>query len=99
MESARAHAPLSGKIAVVTGGSSGIGAACVRALAEAGATLVIGFNAGQERAEALRSALAGTGHVTLRMPLADHVAHAAAASQIEARFGRVDVLVNSAGFT
>ena len=99
METARAHAPLSGKIAVVTGGSSGIGAACVRALAEAGATLAIGFNEGQERAEALCSALAGTGHVALRMPLAEYTEHAAVARQLEARFGRVDVLVNSAGFT
>ena len=38
--------PLAGKVAVVTGGSSGIGAACVRLLAQRGATVVIGQGQG-----------------------------------------------------
>ena len=91
--------PLSDKVAVVTGGSSGIGAACVRLLAERGATVVIGFNQGRERAGALCRELPGQGHRTLYMPLTDEAAHADLARQVEAEFGRVDVLVNSAGFT
>lgn len=99
METGSANAPLHGKIAVVTGGSSGIGAACVRALARAGATLAIGFNEGRDRAEALRSSLPGMGHVIVRIPLAESAAHAGVAMLLEERFGRIDVLVNSAGFT
>jgi 3-oxoacyl-[acyl-carrier protein] reductase len=55
-------APLAGKVAVVTGGSNGIGAAAVRLLAGEGATVVIGYHNGHERAEALRASLPGTGH-------------------------------------
>jgi len=44
---------LAGKVAVVTGGSSGIGAASVRLLAGAGARVVVGYNKGAERAAAL----------------------------------------------
>jgi 3-oxoacyl-[acyl-carrier protein] reductase len=90
---------LKDRVAVVTGGSSGIGAACVRALADAGATVVIGYNEGAERAQALRAELPGDGHSTLRIPLTDSAAHAAMADTLHRSFGRVDVLVNSAGFT
>jgi len=41
---------LKGKIAVVTGGSSGIGAAAVRLFAAEGATVYVGYNKGRERA-------------------------------------------------
>ena len=44
---------LAGKVAVVTGGSSGIGAASVRLLAAAGARVVVGYNKGAERAATL----------------------------------------------
>ncbi|MGJ7542468.1 SDR family NAD(P)-dependent oxidoreductase [Variovorax sp. LT1R16] len=97
--SLHADRPLAGRVAVVTGGSSGIGAACVRLLAAQGATLVIGFHHGQDRAQALCAELAGAGHRTLHIPLTDEAAHAAMARELEAGFGRVDVLVNSAGFT
>lgn len=90
---------LAGKVAVVTGGSSGIGAACVRALADAGATVVIGYNEGAERAQALREQLPGNGHIALRIPLTDGAAHATTAEVLQRSFGRIDVLVNSAGFT
>ncbi|MET3919083.1 3-oxoacyl-[acyl-carrier protein] reductase [Variovorax sp. OAS795] len=90
---------LHGKVAVVTGGSSGIGAATVRLLAASGAAVVIGFNQGEQRAELLRAELPGEGHWTLHMPLADSGAHAALAETLQAAYGRIDVLVNSAGFT
>lgn len=91
--------PLAGKIAVVTGGSSGIGAAAVRQLADAGARVVIGYNRGADRAEALRSALAGDGHRCARMPLEEPPALAALVAELARDDGRVDILVNSAGFT
>ncbi|KQU89699.1 short-chain dehydrogenase [Variovorax sp. Root318D1] len=90
---------LNGKVAVVTGGSSGIGAATVRLLAASGAAVVIGFNQGEQRAELLRNELPGGGHRTLHMPLADSGAHAALADSLRAAYGRIDILVNSAGFT
>jgi 3-oxoacyl-[acyl-carrier protein] reductase len=90
---------LNGKIGLVSGASSGIGAACARALADAGATVVIGYNLGEARAEAVRAELPGAGHRTMRVPLADSAAHAEIARALSASVGRLDFLVNCAGFT
>ena len=90
---------LDGRIAVVTGGSSGIGAACVRALAAEGASVVIGYHSGLDRAQALLAQLPGKGHVAMPIPLGDGAAHADLARQLKERFEKVDILVNSAGFT
>ena len=92
------HSPLRGKIALVTGGSNGIGAATVRALAGAGATVVIGYHQSLERAQALCRDLPGAHHA-LRIGLEDQASHAAAAQWLAQTFGQVDILVNSAGFT
>ncbi|MCJ0764888.1 SDR family NAD(P)-dependent oxidoreductase [Variovorax terrae] len=91
--------PLRGKTAVVTGGSNGIGAATVAALAAEGAQLVIGYHQGEERAEALRASLPGTHHRIARLPLDDTATHAALAKSLEQDHGQVDVLVNCAGYT
>lgn len=90
---------LAGKVAVIAGGSNGIGAATARRLAAAGATVVVGYNTGAERAAALVAGLPGAGHLALRMPMADSTALRAAAAEVEARLGRCDVLVNSAATT
>ncbi|MCR0982782.1 SDR family NAD(P)-dependent oxidoreductase [Roseomonas populi] len=90
---------LQGRVAVVTGGSSGIGAATVRRLAAAGATVAVGYNAGADRAQALVAELPGEGHLTLRIPMEDSAAIGAAAAEVERRLGRADILVNSAGVT
>jgi len=90
---------LEGRVAVVTGGSSGIGAAVVRQLAEQGAAVVIGYNRGADRAEALRAALPGSGHRTLHVPLNEPAAHERMAQLLQREAGRLDVLVNSAGYT
>lgn len=90
---------LAGRVAVVTGGSSGIGAASAQRLAELGATIVVGYNSGRDRAGALAARLPGSGHLALHLPLTDSAAIRAAAAEVEARFGRADVLVNSAGTT
>lgn len=92
------HSPLRGKIALVTGGSNGIGAATVRALAGAGATVVIGYHQSLERAQALCRELPGAHHA-LRIGLEDQASHAAAAQWLAQTFDQVDILVNSAGFT
>lgn len=90
---------LEGRVAVVTGGSSGIGTATAQRLAEQGARVVIGYNTGKDRAETLASRLPGSGHLPMYLPATDSGAIRSAASEIEQRFDRVDVLVNSAGTT
>jgi len=90
---------LRGKVAVVTGGSNGIGAASVRRLAAGGASVVIGYNAGADRAAALLAELPGSGHLVLRIPMEDTAAIEAAAAEAHEKLGRVDVLVNSAAYT
>lgn len=90
---------LIGKTAVVTGGSSGIGAATVAALATEGAEVVIGYNRGAERAEALRASLPGRNHRVARIPLDDTAVHTALAERLAKEAGQLDVLVNCAGYT
>jgi 3-oxoacyl-[acyl-carrier protein] reductase len=90
---------LVGKVAVVTGGSNGIGAATGRRLAAGGASVVIGYNAGEDRAAALVRELAGSKHRAIRMPMEDTAALRRMAAEVESAYGRCDVLVNSAGFT
>ncbi|HEV2188258.1 MAG TPA: SDR family oxidoreductase [Stellaceae bacterium] len=90
---------LNGKVAVVTGASSGIGAACAHLFAESGAKVVVGYNQGLDRANAVIAALKGSGHKAMRLPLEDTAQINKAAAVVKEEFGRCDVLVNSAGFT
>ena len=90
---------LDGRVAVVTGGSGGIGAATARRLAAGGAKVIIGYNAARDKAETLAAELAGTGHLVLHIPMEDSAAIGAAADAVRQQFGRADVLVNSAGVT
>jgi 3-oxoacyl-[acyl-carrier protein] reductase len=92
-------AELQGKVAVVSGGSSGIGAATARMLAEEGAQVVVGYNKGEERARHLMANLPGSGHLVQRMVLEDSATLREAAGDVRAAYGRCDILVNSAGFT
>lgn len=90
---------LTGRVAVVTGGSNGIGAATVRRLAAQGATCAVGYHQGLDRARALIAELPGSGHLALQMPMEDSAALRAAAAEVQAGLGRCDVLVNSAATT
>jgi 3-oxoacyl-[acyl-carrier protein] reductase len=90
---------LTGKVAVVTGGSSGIGAASVRQLAASGARVVVGYNSGEARAAALIGEIPGEGHRAMRIPMEDSARIRNVAVAVQQEFGRADILVNSAGFT
>ncbi len=84
---------LSGKTAVVTGGASGIGLACARMLAGAGATVVLADrNVDAAREEA--KALSGRG---LALDVGEEVSVRQLASDVDEKVGPVDILVNSAG--
>ncbi len=90
---------LSGKCVLVTGGSNGIGAAAVRMFAQAGARVMIGYNSSEARARKLLDELPGQGHVIQHIELQDSASTAQAGKAARDSFGRLDVLVNSAGFT
>lgn len=90
---------LDGKVAVVTGASSGIGAASARLFAEAGARVVVGYNKGVDRARAVVEGLAGDGHRAMHLPLEDTARIRQVAAEVREAYGRADILVNSAGFT
>ena len=90
---------LQGKVAVVTGGSSGIGAAAVRMLALEGARVVLGYHQGAERAAGIIAKLPGADHRAMQIVLEDSATMQRAANEVRSAFGRADILVNSAGFT
>ena len=89
---------LDGRVAVVTGGGQGIGAACARALGEAGAKVVVA-ELMTERAESIASALQSLGidAVGLTLDVTKSAEVDALAAKVVADHGRVDVLVNNAG--
>ena len=90
---------LSGKVALVTGGSRGIGAASARALADEGADVAISYVTSPDKAEAMVKELRAKG-IKAQAFKADQ-ASAGAVDQlvkdVAKQFGRLDILVNNAG--
>jgi 3-oxoacyl-[acyl-carrier protein] reductase len=89
---------LNGQVALVTGGSRGIGRAIAQALAEAGARVAV-VARDQGRADAVAQALPGGGHVGAAADVADAASVAALFARVEKELGTPDVLVNNAGVT
>jgi 3-oxoacyl-[acyl-carrier protein] reductase len=92
---------LAGKIAIVTGGSRGIGRAISVALAQAGAHVVVNYRANEEAAkETLRriEEAGGTGEI-LGFDVADPESVDAAIKDAVKRHGHLDILVNNAGIS
>ena len=89
---------LSGKVAIVTGGGSGIGEAICRALARHGAQVCI-LDVNVEQAQRVRADIvAGEGRATVfRCDVGDQQAVEAVFSQIHQHDGSIDILVNNAG--
>jgi 3-hydroxy acid dehydrogenase / malonic semialdehyde reductase len=86
---------LDGRTAIVTGASSGIGAATARALAGEGARLALGARR-VDRLEALSREL-GDGHIVGQLDVTDQAGARAFVELAAAELGRVDILVNNAG--
>ncbi len=87
-----------GKIAIVTGGASGIGAACCETLAREGARVVIS-DIDDLRGTALAAAIVAAGHdaIYLSHDVTDEARWHEVAAEIERRYGRLDILLANAG--
>ena len=90
---------LNGKVALVTGGSRGIGASIAEHLAKAGASVAITYNSSAKRAEQLVNKItASDGEAkAYQANAADKAAIASAVEQVIEDFGGLDILVNNAG--
>lgn len=89
---------LDGKVALVTGASSGIGAEIARAFAAAGARVALAARR-RARLDALEAELrdAGFQAMAVELDVTDHASMPGVFDLIESRFGHVDVLINNAG--
>src|SRR5436853_2309430 len=90
---------LEGKIAIITGGSRGIGAAIAKRLAADGANVAITYTKGADAAASVVKEIerAGRKAIAIQADAADAEAVKAAVEKTVATFGRLDVLVNNAG--
>lgn len=87
------------KVAFVTGGSRGIGAAIVKRLSAEGAHVAFTYVSAQEKAEALVQEIAHAGGkaIAIKADSGDSKAIATAIEKTVAQFGKLDILVNNAG--
>ena len=83
-------------VALVTGGSRGIGAAVSRELARAGSRVAVNYRAGRETAEAIAAEVGG---LAIQADVADPGQVASLVERVEAELGPIDILVNNAGIT
>lgn len=90
---------LNGKVALVTGGSRGIGAATARALADQGADVAVSYSSSPEKAEAVVRDLTtkGVRAYSFKADQAKSAEVERLVAQVVQQFGRLDILVNNAG--
>ena len=89
---------LSGKVALVTGGSRGIGRACAKRLAESGADVIINYQSAESEAASIAKEIQqfGRNAAMVRADVAEIEDCQALAGFIEENFGRLDILVHNA---
>lgn len=92
---------LTGKIALVTGGSRGIGAAIAKAFAAEGATVIINYNGSKDKAEAVADEIitAGGNAEIYQCSVSDYAACEKMIQELIGKYKRIDILVNNAGIT
>ena len=92
---------LTGRVAIVTGASRGIGKAVAQALAAEGATVIINYNGSAEAAEAVAEDIRSQGGMAeaVKCNVADFTESEAFVKAVTEKYGRVDILVNNAGIT
>ena len=92
---------MSENLALVTGGSRGIGKACALHLAQAGYNVVINYAGNEEAANKTVSELEALGvkAEAVKFDISDHDEAQEAVAKIIEKYGRIDVLVNNAGIT
>lgn len=92
---------LTGKTAVVTGASRGLGAGIALALAEAGADVIVNYRSSREAAEKICAEIDGMGRKTfaVQADVADPADVQRLFDEIMRQYGRLDILVNNAGTT
>ncbi|MBN8807150.1 MAG: SDR family oxidoreductase [Sphingomonas sp.] len=89
---------MDGRVAIVTGGGTGIGASVVRMLAERGVRCVVNYASSRADAEAVATE-AGNGSIAVQADIVEDAACRALAKAAVDAFGRIDFLVNNAGRT
>lgn len=89
---------LHGRVAIVTGSSSGIGEATARRLAALGAHVVVNSASSVEAGRAVADSLPGE-HLYVQADISDQAQGQALIDRTIERFGRLDILVNNAGWT
>jgi 3-oxoacyl-[acyl-carrier protein] reductase len=97
--SGRDFMTLANKIAVVTGGSRGIGAAIAHKLAAQGATVAVIYKSNAQQAQVIVDTIAGAGGTAaaFNADVSDRAAVDTVIAAIVQRFGQIDILVNNAG--
>src|SRR5437870_4523692 len=93
---------LESKVALVVGGSGGIGAAASRLLADAGAQVAVTYRPqgqGEAIAADLVRALPGSQHLALAADVSSTASLVALRDAVTQKFGRLQILINAAGYT
>ncbi|MFT4665685.1 MAG: 3-oxoacyl-[acyl-carrier protein] reductase [Polaribacter sp.] len=87
------------KVALVTGGSGGIGSEICRHLAKAGYQVVVNYNSNVEKAEATLNSLENENHAICQASITNSLQILEMADFVKNKYGRLDILVNNSGVT
>jgi len=90
---------MNGKVALVTGGAGGIGAAACRRLAEAGAKVILADLLPVSETQPVADSLPGEGHLAVQVSITDSDGLKQLALKIGEEYGKLNLLVNNAGVT